>query len=69
MYIDSVIIYITAISFNLGEQSFAQGMMSNDEKQCMDTGRKGAKQGGYHMDMFTTHLMSPSLAVRVKPSD
>ena len=69
MYIDSVIIYIAAISFNLGEQLFAQGIMSDNEKQCMDTGRKAAKQGGYHMYMFTTHLMSPLLAVRGKPSD
>ena len=43
MYIDSVIIYIAAISFNLGEQLFAQGTMSDNEKQCMDTGQKGAK--------------------------
>jgi len=69
MYIDSVIIYITVISFNLGEQLFAQGTMSDNEKQCMETGQKGAKQGGYHMYMFTTHLMSPLLAVRGKPSE
>jgi len=66
MYIDDNSVYIAAISFDLGEQSFAQDLESNDEKQGMDKGRKGNKPGKCYLNMSTTKRTNPLLVIRDK---
>ena len=66
MYIGDNFVYIAAISFDLGEKSFARDLESDDGKQGIEEGVKGNKTGRYFLNTSTTKLTNPSLVIRDK---